>query len=153
MILLVITAAFGKLFYGADIPTGLPPGEFVVDVARRLASFCALGLALTAVIPNADASPAIVNATILPLLFLSGIFIPLGDDAPEWIKLVGKIFPVKHFADAMRDSYLANTVGHKLSGAIFHPFTLNWTDVLVVAGVGVAGLVLAARFFSWEPRK
>ena len=43
-------------------------------------SFAALALALTCVIPNADAAPPIVNAAILPLLFLSGIFIPLGDD-------------------------------------------------------------------------
>jgi ABC-2 type transport system permease protein len=39
------------------------------------ASFCALGLAVTAAIPNAEASAAIVNATILPLLFLSGVLI------------------------------------------------------------------------------
>ena len=26
------------------------------------------------------------------------------------------------------------------------------TDVIVVAAWGVAGLVLAIRFFSWEPR-
>ena len=45
-------------------------------------SFAALALALTCVIPNADAAPPIVNAAILPLLFLSGIFIPLDDEAP-----------------------------------------------------------------------
>jgi hypothetical protein len=28
-----------------------------------------------------------------------------------------------------------------------------WSDLLVVAAWGVAGLVVAARFFSWEPRK
>jgi ABC-2 type transport system permease protein len=152
-LLVVITAAFGKLFYQAAVPTGIPLAEFVVVLLVGSLSFAALALALTAVIPNADASPPIVNATMLPLLFLSGIFIPLGDEAPGWIKLVGTIFPVKHFADAMRDSYLANTVGHKLDGTIFHPFALNWTDVLVIAAWGVAGLVLAARFFSWEPRK
>jgi ABC-2 type transport system permease protein len=152
-LLVIITAAFGKLFYQAAVPTGTPLAEFVVVLLVGSLSFAALALALTAVIPNADASPPIVNATMLPLLFLSGIFIPLGDDAPEWIKLVGEIFPVKHFSDAMRDSYLANTVGHAASGAVFHPFTLNWTDVLVVAIWGTAGLLLAARFFSWEPRK
>jgi ABC-type glutathione transport system ATPase component len=29
----------------------------------------------------------------------------------------------------------------------------HWTDVLVVAAWGLAGLVLAMRFFSCEPRK
>ena len=32
-------------------------------------------------------------------------------------------------------------------------FRFTWTDVLIVAAWGVAGLVLAARSFSWEPRR
>ena len=102
------------------------------------ATFCALGFAVTAVIPNADAAPAIVNATILPLLFLSGVFIPLGSNAPAWILWIARIFPVWHFARGMQAGFLGT------------PF--SWTDVLVVAAWGVAGLLLAIRFFSWEPR-
>ena len=33
------------------------------------------------------------------------------------------------------------------------PIPFDWSDVLFVAGWGVVGLVLAVRFFSWEPRK
>jgi ABC-2 type transport system permease protein len=139
VILVIITAAFGWLFYDAAIPTGATLVRFLIMLLVGSASFCALGLAITAVIPNADASPAVVNATILPLLFLSGVFIPLGDDAPSWIVWVGRIFPVKHFADGMR------------AGFIGTPF--KWTDVLAVALWGMAGLLLAARFFSWEPRR
>ena len=29
----------------------------------------------------------------------------------------------------------------------------NWTDVLVVAAWGIAGMLVAIRFFSWEPRQ
>jgi ABC-2 type transport system permease protein len=152
-LLVIITSVFGVAFYNASVPTGLPLVEFVVTLIVGSLSFAALSLALTSVIPNADASPAIVNASILPLLFLSGIFIKVDDTSPAWVRVVGKIFPVRHFADAMRDTYLGNVVAHKLDGTIFHPFTLNWTDVLVIAAWGVAGLVLAARFFSWEPRK
>ncbi len=32
-------------------------------------------------------------------------------------------------------------------------FPFEWIDVVVVAVWGVAGLVLAARYFSWEPRR
>ena len=76
---------------------------------------------------------------ILPLLFLSGVFIPLGDDAPTWIVWIGRIFPVKHFADGMQAGFLGT------------PF--DWKDMLVVALWGIAGLLLAARFFTWEPRR
>jgi len=138
-LLVIITAAFGKLFYSADLPRGFSLFEFVTMLVVGSASFCALGLAITGFIPNADAAPAVVNASILPALFLSGVFIPIGDNAPEWIKLVGKIFPVKHFADGMQAGFLGT------------PFV--WRDVVVVALWGLAGLLIAVRKFSWEPRK
>jgi ABC-2 type transport system permease protein len=138
LLLVAITVAFGRLFYSADVPTGATLARFLVMVVVGAASFCALGFAITAVIPNADAAAPIVNATILPLLFLSGIFIPLGDDAPTWITWTARIFPVKHFADGMQASFLGTT---------FH-----WNDVLVVGVWGLAGLTLAVRYFDWEPR-
>ena len=85
VVLVAITAAFGRVLYSADIPTGVTLLRFLVMLLVGAASFCALGFAITSVIPNADASPAIVNASILPLLFLSGVFIPLGSNAPAWI--------------------------------------------------------------------
>ena len=103
-----------------------------------VAAGCALGFAITSVIPNFDAAAPIVNATILPLLFLSGVFIPLGDNAPAWIVWTAKIFPVKHFAGGMQASYV---------GTPFH-----WNDVVIVAIWGVAGLLVAVRRFTWEPR-
>ncbi len=136
--LVVITAGFGRAFYSADIPTGLTLLRFLVMLVVGAAAFCALGFAITAVIPNADASAAIVNATILPLLFLSGIFIPFTKTTPQWIIWIARVFPVKHFADGMQAGFV---------GTAF-----SWTDVLVVAAWGVAGLLLAVRFFSWEPR-
>jgi len=149
-ILVVITLAFGRFAYGTDLPTGRPLLEFLATLLVGSLSFAALALALTAVIPNADASPPIVNATILPLLFVSGIFIPLTDRAPAWITTVGNVFPVKHFADAMRAGYLGNV---RLQGTTFRAFAFDWSDLAVIAAWGVLGLVLATRFFSWEPRK
>jgi ABC-2 type transport system permease protein len=137
VLLVVITVAFGSAAYSAHVPTGLTLLRFVVMLLAGAAAFCALGLAITAVIPNADASPAIVNATILPLLFLSGIFIPFGNNTPSWILWIARIFPVKHFADGMQAGFLGTS--------------FRWTDVLIVAAWGLAGLLLAARFFSWEP--
>ena len=141
ILLVIITSAFGVAFYGADVPSGVLLLKFAAVVVVGAMSFAALGLATTAIVPNPDAAPPVVNAIILPLLFLSGIFIPLGVDTPGWIKFVGKVFPVRHFAEAMRASFY---------GA---PFVFKWGDVVVVAAWGLAGLIVAARFFSWEPRK
>jgi ABC-2 type transport system permease protein len=141
IILVVITVAFGVAFYHADIPSGVGLLQFLAVLGVGAMSFAALGLALTSIIPNADASPPIVNASILPLLFLSGTFFPIGEHAPAWVKQVGRIFPVKHFTDAMLASFYGK------------PFTFAWSDVLVIGVWGLVGLALAARFFSWEPRR
>ncbi|HLN15269.1 MAG TPA: ABC transporter permease [Acidimicrobiales bacterium] len=138
ILLVAVTAAFGRIFYNAHIPSGLQLVKFLVMLIVGAAAFCALGLAVTAVIPNADAAPAIVNASILPLLFLSGIFIPFGNNTPAWIEWVAKIFPVRHFAQGM------------LAGFVGTPF--HWSDVLFVALWGLAGLILGVRYFAWEPR-
>ena len=139
VLLVVITAAFGRAVYQADVPTGLTLLRFLVTLLVGAAAFCALGLAATAVIPNADAAAPVVNAIILPLEFLSGIFIPFGNNTPAWILWIAKVFPVRHFVLAMQAGFI---------GTAF-----SWTDVLVVAAWGVGGMLLAIRFFSWEPRQ
>jgi ABC-2 type transport system permease protein len=139
VLLVVITAAFGRALYHASIPTGLPLLRFAIALLVGSATFCALGMAITAVIPNADAAGPIVNAVILPVMFLSGIFIAFGNNTPDWILWVARVFPVRHFALSMQAGFLGT------------PF--DWIDVLVVAAWGVAGLLLAVRFFSWEPRQ
>ena len=139
LLLVVVTATFGHTAYGAHLPTGSTLLECLVMLVVGGAAFCALGLACTTVIPNADASPAVVNASILPLLFLSGIFIPFGNDTPSWILWIARIFPVKHFAAAMQAGFIPS-------------INFHWSDVAVVAAWGVGGLLLAVRFFSWEPR-
>jgi ABC-2 type transport system permease protein len=138
VLLVIITAGFGRIFYSADIPTGAALVRILVMLAVGAAAFCALGFAIASVIPNADAALPIVNAVILPLLFLSGIFIPLGNKPPAWMVWVGRVFPLEHFLTGMQASFLGS------------PF--DWTDVLVVAAWGLAGLLFAIRFFRWEPR-
>ena len=151
-ILVLITLTFGKIVYDSPFPTGGPLLEFIVSFLVGALSFAALALAVTAIVPNADAAPPIVNAIILPLLFLSGIFIPLGEDAPAWMKVIGDVFPVKHFAQAMRAGFLGNVMVRTPAGAV-RAFPFDWWDVAIVAAWGLAGLIVAALFFSWEPRR
>ena len=140
ILLVAIVVTFGALFYDAEIPTRTLPA-FLTTIAVGAATFSALGLALTGAIPNADASPAIVNASILPLLFLSGIFIPI-QDQNAWYVTVAKFFPVYHFAAAMNSAYFSPTGSGFEAG-----------HLLVMGAWGLAGVVLAIRFFSWEPRR
>jgi len=139
VLLVAITAVFGRAVYHAHIPTGITLFHFLVMLLVGAAAFCALGLAITAVIPNFDAAAPIVNIAILPLLFLSGIFIAFGNTTPGWVLWVARIFPVRHFATGLQAGFL---------GTPFH-----WSDVAVVALWGLAGLLFSIRFFSWEPAR
>lgn len=140
ILLVALVTAFGALFYGVDVPTNTLPAVLVALAVGGFA-FCSLGLAMTAAIPNADAAPAVVNAVILPLLFISDVFIRL-EEAPAWVQTLGDLFPVKHLSKALQTAY---NPFH--SGAGF-----EWGHAGIVAAWGVAGLLLALRFFSWEPR-
>lgn len=138
LILVAIITLAGALFYGVDPPSN--PTRFIATLAVGAATFSALALAFTSIIPNEEAAPAFVNAAILPLSFVSDIFIP-SEEAPEWMQTLAGIFPIKHFAQAMLAS--------------FDPSFREWSnnDLVVLAIWGIAGLILALRFFSWEPRR
>ena len=141
VLLVAIVTIAGQVLYGIDVPGETMPA-LVVSVVVAAAAFCALGLALTGIIPNADAAPSITNGTILPLLFISEVFIPQSDP-PRWLDVLGDIFPVKHFAEAMQTVYSPSA-----SGCGF-----DWGHLAVLTAWGVVGVVGALRFFSWEPRK
>jgi ABC-2 type transport system permease protein len=140
LLLVVIVAAFGAIAYQVSFPWERLP-LLVLTLVLAAATFCALGLAMSALIPNSDASPAIVNATVLPLLFISNVFIRL-EDPPAWMDTIAKVFPIRHFADAMLAIY-----NPTLPGVAF-----SWGDLAVIAAWGLAGVVIGLRFFSWEPR-
>ncbi|MFL5799914.1 MAG: ABC transporter permease [Actinomycetota bacterium] len=144
LLLTAIVVVFGIAFFGADLPTKTLPA-FLVTVVVGSASFAALGLALTALIPNADAAPAVVNASILPLQFLSGVFIPLSSNS-AWYVQVAKLFPVYHFAQPMLAAYFGPNLDPNTNGF------RGW-DLLILGAWGVAGAILAARTFRWEPRR
>jgi ABC-2 type transport system permease protein len=111
---------------------------FIVGVA----SFAALGMAVAALVPNASSASAVANATILPLAFVSNVFIVAGDGAPGWMTAVGDFFPLKPFVEGIQDT--------------LNPFVeapgFDWSSIGYVALWGVVGLLLAVKYFRWEPR-
>ena len=75
-----------------------------------VAAFSALGLAVTTIIHKAEAAPAVANTIILPLAFVSDIFVPLGTDAPRWLDVIGDIFPLKPFSQSMQSLFAVTLV-------------------------------------------
>lgn len=140
VLMLALLAGIGGLLYSVPFPWERLP-EIAITLVIGAASFCCLGIALTAAIPTQDSAAAIVNALLLPLYFLSGIFIP-EDELPGGVISFANHFPVRPFFEAFFQSYVPGT------GA-----AIAWHELLVVGIWGVAGLVLAIRFFRWTPRQ
>jgi ABC-2 type transport system permease protein len=140
-IMVVVVTVIGKILYDAPIPWDRIPAV-VVTMVVGAASFCCLGLAMTVIIPSREAASAITNAITLPLYFLSGIFIP-ENEIPDGVLSFANHFPVRDFFEAFFTAYSPNTVG---SG-------FEWGELAVVAAWGLAGLVIALRYFRWTPRQ
>jgi ABC-2 type transport system permease protein len=136
-----ILCAIGALLFGVTLPTQTLPG-LIAALAVGAASFCALGIAFTALIPGEDAAPAMTNAVVLPLYFISGVFVPVSE-LPGTMQTIAGLLPVKPFVDALSVAFDPRTTGAGIAGG----------DLAVLAAWGLAGLLLAVRFFVWTPRR
>jgi ABC-2 type transport system permease protein len=129
----------GKLVYGAAWPPR--PLSGLVVCAIGAAAFAAMGVGLASLIRSAEGSSAVVNVIVLPLAFLSGGFGPTSR-YPQFLQDVAEVLPLKHFIDAVTGVFLDS-----------EPVSDQWGALLAVCVWGVAGLLVAVRFFSWEPRE
>ena len=141
VLMVVLVAVIGKLVYGVSLPDQTIPAV-LVTLAVGAACFCCLGFALTAAIPSEDSAPPIALAILLPLYFISGVFIP-DSEIPAGVLQVADFFPVRHFFEAFFTAWDPNT-----EGAGF-----EFGHLAIVVLWGLAGLVVALRFFRWEPRR
>jgi ABC-2 type transport system permease protein len=140
VMLLVAVTAIGRLVYGVAIPWERLPAV-LVTLAIGAASFCCLGVALTAAIPSEDAAAPIANVAVLPLYFLSGVFIP-ETEIPDGVLAVADVFPIRHFFEAFFEAFDPTTVGAGF----------DWASLAIVAAWGALGLALALRYFRWTPK-
>jgi ABC-2 type transport system permease protein len=136
----VLLVVIGWAAYGAHLPGRTIPA-IVVAIVLGSVTFCVLGYALVSVIGSADSAQPVVQAVILPLYFISGIFIP-SDIIPNWLTSVARVFPVYHLQRAMLAAFNPHTTGAGFA----------WRDMLVLGIWGLAGLFIAVRRFSWQPK-
>ncbi len=135
----VLMLSLGVLVYDLEIDPAKMPAA-IVTFAVGVSAFAALGLALASVVKSASSASAAANATILPLAFISDVFVQ-SDDAPSLLGWIADFFPLKPFVNAFQDC--------------FTPFVdapaFNWANLAQVAAWGVFGAVVAVRNFTWEP--
>jgi ABC-2 type transport system permease protein len=137
---MLVLLLVGRFAYGVRLPTHTIPGVAITAVVGSI-SFCVLAYAFSSAIANEDAAQPMVQAVMLPLYFISGVFIPDAKN-PSWLRHVANIFPVRHLAQAMLTAFDPASRGPGIA----------WTHLLVVGLWGVGGLAVAVRRFAWTPR-
>ena len=136
---MTVLLLLGRFAYGVRLPSSTLPGVVLTAVVGAIA-FCCLGYALTTFIDSADAAQPMVQAIMLPLYFISGVFIP-NVNLPRWLRDVARVFPVEHLAAGLRHGF----------DPAAHGAGIVWTDLGVLALWAVAGLAIALTRFTWTP--
>jgi ABC-2 type transport system permease protein len=135
-----VLLAVGAIAYGVDIRASAVPG-LLLAVAVGTASFCCLGYAIASFVRSEDAAIPLSQAIVLPLYFISGIFIE-GATIPKLLRSMAEVFPVYHLNRALLVLFDPAASGVKI--AVGH--------LAIVALWGIAGLGVAIARFSWSPR-
>lgn len=144
VVLTVLTTAVSLVAF--DVPFPEHVATLIGVVLLGAACFCALGMAITLVIPNEDAAPAIINIIMFPLLFLSGTFFPITNDT---LNRINDVLPIARLQHALFDSYAPPV---RTAAGVVHASGPSGGDLLVLAIWFAVGVLLALGRFRWEPR-
>ena len=125
-----VLLSIGVLAYDLQIMWERMPAALVTIVVAAM-SFSALGLAVAALAPSAQAATGMANGIVIPLAFLSDMFVV--GELPDWLATIGWLFPLKHLVNALGDA--------------FNPFLdtsgLYLDHLAVIVAWGVVGALLA----------
>lgn len=135
----VVIVVLGTTLYDADLPSDWPS----LVLAYGLGAFCfaGLGVGAASLIRSAEGASAVVNVVVLPMTFLSGGFGPTRD-FPAFLNAIADVLPLTYLVDIV-------------TGVVYEGEAI-WDQpraVAVLTAWGVAGALVAAWRFDWQPRE
>lgn len=139
LVTVVLVFVVGMVFFDVTLPPGVWPASLLAFVAATVC-FTSLGLLLASLASSPTTVIAVSLATLLPLSFVSDIFINTVE-LPAAMSAVGWTFPLRHATAAA----VTATSGGALDGTWWGHLgvLLLWTAI---------GAVGARLLFRWEPR-
>lgn len=101
-------------------------------------AFMSLGFIIAGIAKNPESAGPIAGFVTFPMLFLGGVFFPIGN-MPEIIQPVVKVLPIAHLSTALRETMNIGT-----------PFlALGW-ETLILSCWLIGGFAIASYVFKWE---
>jgi ABC-2 type transport system permease protein len=93
---------------------------------------------VAAIARNTETAASYANLITFPMMFLSGVFFPLGA-MPGWLQPIIRLMPLKYAVDALREPMLYG-----------HGFGAIAGDLAILLGIFAVAMVFAVRYFRWE---
>lgn len=134
-ILAMAVLAFGAQFTWAGLAGAFAAGLLGATV------FIAVGQGIAALAPSASAAMAIAQSLSFPLMFISNLFLP-AEQLPAWLAALSRWTPAYALVDVVRPLLVPAPASQAL-----------WLNLGILAAYGAAGIIVAATWFRWEPRR
>ena len=133
--------ATGAALFHVHLVVSTLPGTALMLVA---AVYCdaMLGLAITPLIPSADAALPIAYGLFLPVAFISEVFFPT-TGSPAWLRTLAAALPLQPQAHAFSINNDPDATG----------WGVHWALLGITVGWGVAATAVVARWFRWQRAK
>lgn len=118
-IISVVPLFMGFIFFRTGV---VHPLVLALDMLLASLCFASLGVLLSSPATEAPSQVMMLSALVrFPLIFISGIFIPLGE-LPVWGRVIAPISPLTYAADLMK---------YSLYGRSFYPAPLNFAGLVI----------------------
>jgi len=129
----VTISLLGIVVYGVQMAAA--PAEVALAAVVSTFCFAGIGTLLASLAPTARAAQSAGLMLWFVMLFVSGTSAPL-DLLPSWMVSLGKALPLYHSVLAMVDPWIGRGT--------------NWTQLAIVAGIGLVATLVSLRVFRWE---
>ena len=143
LVVAMITGTLLLLIAKLGYHVGIAPAALAALAVTALLgtlTFACLGYAVSGLVGSIDAAQPLVQATMMPLYFISGVWIPT-QQLSSTLRSVASVFPVEHLAAAL---HLAAVRGSFTTA-------VSATDLLVLGLWALIAAAFAAWRFSWLP--
>ena len=100
-------------------------------------SFFAIGFILAGLMPTARTAQVVGMVILYPMLFLTGAGFPR-ELLPESILKISNFLPLTYVVTLLRGLWVGDS------------WSMHFTDVIVLAGILVAGVLISIKTFRWE---
>ncbi|MBZ5560002.1 MAG: ABC transporter permease [Acidobacteriia bacterium] len=111
--------------------------SFSVALLFSTLSILSIGFLIASLVPTARFAQPVGSFVIYPMLFLSGLFVPV-DALPNGVQIIARVIPLTYAVSLLKGIWLGDA------------WLAHAGDVAALVAVAILFTGLSARFFRWE---